>query len=159
MGDRRTLFVDRIEARAHSRATEVIERVQTAVLNLFPESVQESAQIDIETTEGHRQTRIVVLSAVLEDKSSCESTLSFIAERLSETDRLAIIRSLPLRLDDQCILFLRIDKQESFLGRIQLAKDPDVISVKIHLKQYPRCGPLDVETFLVERFQLDRGQS
>lgn len=153
------MFVNRFEARAHSRATEVIERVQTAVLNLFPESVQESVQIAIETTEGHRQTRIDVLSAVLEDKVACDSTLSFVIEMLSETDRLAIIRSLPLRLDDQCILFLRIDKQESFLGRIQLAKDPDVISVKMHLKQYPRCKPLDVETFLVERFQLDRGQS
>jgi hypothetical protein len=113
----------------------------------------------VETTEGHRQTNIVVLLAVLEDKEACDSTLNFIAETLSENDRMAIMRSLSLRLDDQCILFLRIDKQESFLGRMQLAKDPDVISVKMHLKQYPRCRPLDVETFLVERFQLDRGQS
>ena len=159
MGDRRTLFVNRIEARAHSRATEVIDRVQSAVLNLFPESVRESVQIVRETTEGHRQTLIVVLSAVLEDKEACETALSFIADTLSETDRWTIIRSLPLRLDDQCILFLRIDKQESFLGRIQLANDADVISVKIHLKQYPRCKPSDVEAFLVESFQLDRGQS
>jgi len=152
------LFVDRIEARAHSRATEVVDRVQTAVLNLFPESAQESVEISIETTEGHRQTRIVVLSVVLQDRAACDSTLSFIAETLSEYEKLEIIRSLPLRLDDQCILFLRIDKQESFLGRMQLGKDPDVISVKIHLKQFPRCKLLDVETFLVERFQLDRGQ-
>lgn len=153
------MFIDRIEARAHCRATEVIERVQTAVLNIFPESIQEAVQIALETTEGHRQARIVVVSAVLEDKAACDDTLSFIAEALSESDRRAIMRSLSLRLDDQCILFLRIDKQESFLDRIQLAKGPDVISVKMHLKQYPRCKPLDVETFLVERFQLDRGQS
>ncbi len=153
------MFIYRIEARAHSRATEVVERVQTAVLNLFPESIQESVQIIRETTEGHRQTRIVVISAVLGDKAACDETLSFIAEMLSESDRRAIIESLHLRLDDQCILFLRIDKQESFLGRIQLANIPDVISMKIHLKQYPRCRPMDVETFLAERFQLDRGQS
>ncbi|UCH03398.1 MAG: hypothetical protein JSW05_07300 [Candidatus Thorarchaeota archaeon] len=153
------MFIDRIEARAHSRATEIIERVQTAVLNLFPESIQESVQVTVERTEGHRQTRIVVISAVLEDKAACDDTLSFIAEAFSESDRRAIIKSLSLRLDDQCILFLRIDKQESFLGGIQLAKGPDVISVKMHLKQYPRCKPLDVETFLVERFQLERGQS
>ncbi|MFX1602808.1 MAG: RNA-binding domain-containing protein [Promethearchaeota archaeon] len=153
------MFIDRIEARAHSRATEVIERVQTAVLNLFPESIQESVRVTVETTEGHRQTRIVVISAVLEDKAACDDTLSFIAEAFSESDRRAIIRSLTQRLDDQCILFLRIDKQESFLGEIQLATGPDIISVKMHLKQYPRCKPLDVETFLVERFHLDRGQS
>jgi len=123
------------------------------VLNLFPESVQDSVQIGFEKTEGHRQVQIVVLSAVLEGKEACENAVSFMAKMFSEIDRTAIIKSLHLRLDDQCVLFLRIDKQASFLGKIQLTQEPDVISVRIHLKQYPRCVPSDAETFLVERFQ------
>ena len=46
--------VDRIEVRAYSRATEVPERVQKALLNLFPESIREQVVVTEEMTGGPR---------------------------------------------------------------------------------------------------------
>ncbi len=146
-------------ARAYSRATEVQERVQVALLSLYPESAHENVRITVEMVEAHQQGRIVILSSVLEDKKECENAFSMMISRLSESDRSYIIRTLHLRLDEQCSLFLRIDKQASFLGKMQLATGPDVISVRVQLRQYPRCVPSEAEAFLIELLQPHRGPS
>ncbi len=128
-------------------------------MNLYPESAHENVKVTVERVEAHQQGRIVILSSVLEDKKACENAFSVMIGRLSESDRTYIIRTLHLRLDEQCSLFLRIDKQASFLGRMQLATGPDVISVRVHLRQYPRCVPSEAEAFLIELLQPHRGPS
>lgn len=144
-------FVSRIEARAYSRATELVERVADAVLKLYPENVWESVQISKESVDSHRIGEIVVISATLEKKELCEPSFSSILESFSEQDRKLIGKSLHRRLDDQCVLFLRIDKQASFLGETRLARDSDLISVKVHLRDYPKCLRSDAESFLIDR--------
>ncbi|MHA2063345.1 MAG: RNA-binding domain-containing protein [Candidatus Thorarchaeota archaeon] len=146
-------FVSRIETRAYSRSTEVVERVAEAILNLYPEDLRESVKITSESAESHKNTEIVVISAYIESRRLCELTFTQIVESLSERDRKFLRRTLSRRLDDQCVLFLRIDKQASYLGETRLASDSDVIRVRVHLREYPRCARSDAEEFLIDRLQ------
>jgi hypothetical protein len=146
-------FVSRVETRAYSRGTEVVERVTEAVLNLYPEDLRDSVKITTELTESHRNTEIVIFLVFIENRRQCEQTFTWIMESLSEQDRRILKRTLSRRLDDQCVLFLRIDKQASYLGDIRLANDSDVISVRFHLREYPRCLRPDAEAFLADRLQ------
>ncbi|MHA2301225.1 MAG: RNA-binding domain-containing protein [Candidatus Thorarchaeota archaeon] len=146
-------FINKIETRAYSRGTEIVERVREAVLNLYPEDLRDSVGIEVESTESHRNTEILVILASIEKRLHCEQTFTRIIECLSEQERKTLRRTLSRRLDDQCVLFLRIDKQASYLGETRLASDSDVINVKVHLREYPRCLRSDAEAFLTDRFQ------
>lgn len=133
------MFPDRIEAHAYSRSTEVIERVISAVLNIYPEDVRDSVVVKKTKTDGYAQIPIFIVDSVLSKKKLCEATFEHIVNRFSREDRGNLRRSLEMRLDENCVFFLRIDKQASFYDEQQLARNPDVISVQIHLRQYPRC--------------------
>ena len=142
------VFIDTIEARAYSRATEVVARVEQAVLTLFPENVRNRVRLQTTKTEGHYQNSISVLSAVLKGSRVCENTLSHLLKLLSGEEAKAILESLDQRLDETCTLFLRIDQQEAYLGRMRLATGPDVINIQYHIRNYPRCTPDDVRQLI-----------
>lgn len=145
------LFVGKIEARAYSRATEIEERVVSAVLNLIPESLRNDQPVLITKTEGQSGDRILVVELIEERRKMCGLILDHLFSRFSDSDRLWIMSSIEQRLDDQCTLFLRIDKQAAYLGRIESASGPDVISVQIHLRDYPRCERARAKEFIEER--------
>ncbi|MGY5852016.1 MAG: RNA-binding domain-containing protein [Candidatus Thorarchaeota archaeon] len=151
-----TLFVGKIEARAYSRATEVVDRVKTAILNVFPEEYHHRVKVHENRTKGHLQSSIVVVTASIEAKKGCEASLEHILGSLSEDDRRALNKTLDLRLDENCTLFLRIDKQASLLGQVRLINGPDTISVRIHLRQYPRCVRDDAMAYLSGRLIYTR---
>ncbi len=146
-------FISKIEARAYSRGTEIIDRVKEAVLNVYPEDLRDSVRIETEVTESHRNTEITVVLASIERKRPCEQTFNRIIESFSDQDRKNLRKTLSRRLDDQCVLFLRIDKQASYLGETRLASDSDVISVRVHLREYPKCLRSEAEVFLADRLQ------
>ena len=150
-------FVAKIEARAYSRATEVPERVTTAILNLYPEMFRDSVDLDSTKVEGQSGDEIIIVASTLEDKTGSEATLDYIFERLDERDCRRLLNSLERRLDRNCLFFIRIDKQEAFLGNIVLARGPDVISVQIHLRQYPRCRLEDAMKMLEDRLRAAGG--
>jgi len=144
------VFVARIESRAYSRATEVLERVRSALVNLYPEEYRNRLKVKEVRTESHHGVPIIVITATLENKKGCETTLSSIFKRLSTFDKRHIMRTIELRVDDQCTLFLRIDKQISFLEEVKLSDGPDSISVSIHIRQYPRCIQEDAITYIID---------
>ncbi|MHA1638054.1 MAG: RNA-binding domain-containing protein [Candidatus Thorarchaeota archaeon] len=134
----RDVFVGKVEARAFSRATEIVERVESAVLTIFPNEFLDRVRITRTMAEGHLQVPVVIISATLEGKRRCEPLVTNILSRLSESDKKYLLKSLNRRIDDECIFFLRIDKQAAYLDTIQLAQNTDVISVQIHIRSYPR---------------------
>jgi len=150
-------FVAKIEARAYSRATEVPDRVVVAILNLFPEGVRELVFFEASKVEGHSGDEILIIESILEDKESCETTLDYIFERLEKRDQRHLLNSLSRRIERNCTLFVRIDKQAAFLDDIVLAKGPDVISVQVHIRKYPRCKQDDAKKMLEDRFRAAGG--
>jgi RNA binding exosome subunit len=132
-------FVSRIEVRAYSYATESIDRVRTAVTNVYAEEIRQDLKIEMNKTQSHNQVPIVIISAVLNQKKSCKLTFDYLMRAFPQEDRLEIGRTLYKRISERCVLFLRLDKQEAFLERITLARGPDIVGVKVYLRQYPRC--------------------
>ena len=153
----RNIFVGKVEARAFSRATEIVERVESAVLNIFPTEFLDRVKITRTMTEGHLQIPVVIISATLEGKKRCEHLVTNILSSLSESDKKYLLKSLNRRIDDECIFFLRIDKQAAYLDEIQLARNTDVISVQIHIRSYPRSTKPEAED-LVTKYIKDTGE-
>jgi RNA-binding protein len=144
-------YFAKVEARAFSRATEIVERVNAAVLNIFPEDLHNKVQVTITATEGYNQIPIIVIAARTGDKTSSEAAGNYLLRALSPNDREALMATIRQRLDDRCILFIRLDKQAAYLGHLQLATEPDVISAQVHIRQYPRCNQEKAITFIQER--------
>ncbi|MBD3160158.1 MAG: hypothetical protein GF309_15380 [Candidatus Lokiarchaeota archaeon] len=147
-------FIQRIEFRAHAQATEVVERVQNAVLHLFPEDIREDIELDSVLTEGHNENRIVVISTTVKKKRVCNSILDYIFSNLSLEDKLYLESTLDARVDESCTLFLRFDKQAAYLDNIKIAAGPDLISVSVHLLQYPRCVREDAKEMILSRLNI-----
>lgn len=150
-------FVAIVEAQAYSRATEVSDRVVAAILNLYPEKFRELVKLETIKVEGQSGDDILIVRSKLKDKVGSEATLDYIFGQLEERDRRRLGNSLIRRIDRNCLFFVRIDKQAAFLDEIVLAKGPDVIIVKIHIRQYPRCRQEDAMTMLKDRLRAVGG--
>ncbi len=114
-------------------------------------------QISSATTEGYNQIPIVVIVATIEDKVSSEIAVDYLLRALSPNDKEILINTIKQRLDERCVLFIRLDKQAAYLGHLQLATEPDVISIQVHIRQYPRCNQEKAITFIEERLVSAEG--
>ena len=146
-------FIRKIEARAYARATEISERVSTAILGIFPENVRQNVSISEEIAEGQSGDSISIISGVLDNTNDCEISFDYILEQMKKEDLRAIKRTLDLRLSDNCVFFLRIDKQGAFLGKIRLTNNADVIRAKIYFRDSPRCKKKDAILLIEKRLQ------
>jgi len=146
-------FIRKIEARAYARATEFTERVTDAVLNIFPEEIRQYVIVTEEKAEGQSGDKIFIITGILDSFEECDLAFNFILKNMKKSDRGEIERSLDLRLDDNCVFFLRIDKQGAFLRKIRLANNADVIRVQIYFKDSPKCKPEDAMHFIEQYLQ------
>jgi RNA binding exosome subunit len=137
-------YVERLEARAFARATELPERVSQSILNIFPEDAQKRVKITTTNVEGHQGIPMLIIKGVLTAKKLTEPAVNFLFHSLSPGDLTSIEQSLEQRIED-CTLFLRIDKQAAYLERIEMAINVDVISLQIVVKNWPRCSDSDVK--------------
>ncbi|MHA1138278.1 MAG: RNA-binding domain-containing protein [Candidatus Thorarchaeota archaeon] len=146
-------FIRKIEARVYSRATEITDRVATAILNLFPEDVRKNVSITEEKAEGQSGDAISILTGLLKNKDECELTFDFILKHMEKKDRRTVKRSLDLRLNNNCVFFLRIDKQGAFLEKIRLADNADVIRARFYFRDSPRCKKKDAMQMIEQRLK------
>ena len=116
-----------VDLRAFSYATEDVKRVEQALRSLLPEDVE------LERVEnvGHHGDRIVVLSARVERADEMRHVLDRLAE-LEDLDR--VLDELDERVDDNCALFLRLDKQAAFRGDVRLGPG---LTVRTKVEAYP----------------------
>ena len=146
-------FIRKIEARAYSRATEISERVATAIQGIFPENVRSNVSISVENVEGQYGDSISIVTGLLDNRNECEISFDFMLKHMEKKDRRAIKRTLDLRLNNNCVFFLRIDKQGAFLGKIRLADNTGVIRTRIYFKDSPRCKKKDAILLVEERLR------
>jgi RNA binding exosome subunit len=124
-----------VDLRAFCYATEDEKRVEEALRTFLPEE----AEIDRATSEGHHGDRIVVLSARVERADEMRHVLG----RLSDLDTAQqLADELDDRVDDNCSLFLRLDKQAAFRGDVRLG---DGLTVRAKVEAYPATKEKAVE--------------
>ena len=146
-------FISKIEARAYARATEITERVSTAILGIFPENIRQNVSFSEEKAEGQSGDSISIISGILKNRDECEITFDFILKHLEKSDRRGIKRSLDLRLNNNSVFFLRIDKQEAFLGKMKLANNTDIIRARFYIRDRPRCKKKDAILLIEKRLE------
>ena len=116
-----------VDLRAFSYATEDVKRVEQALRSLLPEDVE----LDRVENAGHHGDRIVVLSARVERADEMRHVLDRLAE-LEDLDR--VLDELDERVDDNCALFLRLDKQAAFRDEVRLGPG---LTVRTKVEAYP----------------------
>ncbi|ELZ36563.1 hypothetical protein C471_14630 [Halorubrum saccharovorum DSM 1137] len=124
-----------VDLRAFAYATEDEKRVADALRTFLPED----AELDRVENVGHHGDRIVVLSARIENADGMRHVLDRLSG-LDEVDR--VIDELDQRVDDNCALFLRVDKQAAFRGEVRLGPG---ITVRAKVEAYPAKKEAAVE--------------
>ncbi len=131
-----------VDLRTFCYATEDETRVRAALETLIPEETP----IDRAESTGHHGDRIVVFSTRIETADD----IRYVLDRLAEGDVLATIASeLDDRVTDNCELFVQLDKQAAYQGRIERG---DGIMLRGKIEAYPAKPDIAVEnvTALIE---------
>jgi RNA binding exosome subunit len=115
------------DLRAFCYDTEDEERVADAIRHFLPEDVE----IQRSASEGHLGDRIVVLSARVERADEMRHVLDQLRDG-ADIDQ--IREQLDDRVDDNCSLFVHLDKQAAYQGDAQLG---DGLSLRAKVEAYP----------------------
>jgi RNA binding exosome subunit len=118
-----------VEVRAFCYATEAENRVETALRTLLPADVA----LERAESEGHFGDPILVLSARVERTDETREVLAALAHPpADEYDRL--VAELDERVDEDCNLFVTLDKQAAYDGEVRLG---DGITLRGKVEAYP----------------------
>ncbi|MFA4934843.1 MAG: RNA-binding domain-containing protein [Candidatus Methanoperedens sp.] len=123
--------VHNVSLRAFIQATEGEDRVKTALsLFLF------DGEIKTVKTEGHFGNPVTILHAHVKGRN-CRRFIELLKSKLPEHELDRLKNELDERIDDDCCLHIRFDKQAAYNGIVQLAATTDTIAAEIKLKAFP----------------------
>jgi len=124
-----------VDLRAFCYATEDEKRVEEALRRFLPEEFP----VDRQESEGYHGDRILVLSARVENADDLRTVLSALTELPDLPD---VIDQLDERVDDNCSLFMRLDKQAAFRGEVELGEGT---TLRAKVEAYPANKEAAVE--------------
>ena len=127
--------IQSVELTTIAHATDDLEKVQTALFHLLPETLRGRQLFTRKYLLGHFDNPIVTFSARLTDGSEVEECSNFLLHQLTRGDLLTIVSELNLHTDVDGNLYFRIDKQSAFLGKIRLS-DSDPIRVRLKFTRF-----------------------
>ncbi len=120
-----------ITFRASVHATESDDRVKTALsLFLFDNKITQTQ------TEGHFGNPITLLQGQVRGKDY-KRFIDLLKSSLPEYELEKLRNERCERIDDECCLHIRFDKQAAFEGQVRLATTADTIIAKIKIRAYP----------------------
>jgi RNA binding exosome subunit len=124
-------LIHRVTFRAFVASTEDDGKVREA-LSLFvpPESITETGAV------GHHGNEILILTSSLKKKEGLQF-FGRLRETLPESEMARLRREIDLRVDDECNLHFRLDKQAAYQGEFHTTDSGDAILVSAHLESYP----------------------
>jgi len=138
------LKIRQIILRTHVHATESIKRVLSIFQNLlFLELTDKEIRVD--NCSGAYGQRITNIEVSLNTKKFVEPVMTHLGEKMSDQDKLTLACEFSQRLDQKYKLYLRIDKQQAYQGRIVLAPTADAIQIIIAIQNKTPMNPLSVD--------------
>lgn len=118
-----------IELRAFCHPTEQEDRVRRAIETAAP-GISAAAT----HAEGHFGPPLLILTARLESREAMNAFWTRL-KGAAGGDRL--LESIKDRIDDDCVLHLRLDKQAAFEGELTLVGHDDVIAIRAKVSSFP----------------------
>jgi len=130
-----------IHLRTIAQATEDPEKVRSALKLLLPPPGQlakkDSITVHDTVTTGYLGNSIIVMEAELKKNKDCQYVVDRITEHLGPAGISQLAAELPQRVDDDCTLYIRFNKQEAYLDKLMTTTKSDSILVRIKIKAYP----------------------
>jgi hypothetical protein len=121
-----------IDVRVFAHATEDSEKVLTAVRNILPVELGETAVFKKTMLTGHHGNPIFLFEAKFADKQLLPVALQTIGAGLTALDKEKLDRDLKMHLE-KGNLYLRFDKQSAYQSKVRFSQN-DPIHFKIHFK-------------------------
>ncbi|MCQ8902948.1 MAG: hypothetical protein NQU42_02465 [Methanothrix sp.] len=124
-------MIHRVHFRAFVSATEDEERVRRALSIFVPLDYIRSSK-----ASGYYGNPITILEAELRRKEGIQF-IHMLREQLPAAELSRLRREIPARVDEDCKLHLRLDKQAAYKGLVRLTDAGDAIDVSLHVATYP----------------------
>ena len=124
----------RLSCSAHS--TEDLEKVKEAMLNLLPEKLRNSKEIQIVEITGHSGNIFHLLEMSMKQKQKITQTIEYIAEEMDEMDKIFLYEDLETYLGEDNNLYLRFNKQDAYYGSLSFDEKDNTIKVVIKFVVY-----------------------
>jgi len=130
-----------IHLRTSAQATEDPEKVRSALKLLFPPrgrlAKKDSITVHETITTGYHDNPIIVMEAELKQNKDCQYLVDRIREHLGPAGISQLAAELENRVDDDCNLYIRFNKQEAYLGKLMTTTKSDSILIRMKIKAYP----------------------
>jgi hypothetical protein len=128
-------MVQSVEISTIAHATDDLEKIQSALTHLLPESLKGRQIFTRRYLQGHYGNPIVTFEAHLTEPRDVGDFRAFFLKQLSEVDKVSIMRELDRHTDADGNLYIRIDKQRMFRGIVRLGQD-DPIRVRMKFSKF-----------------------
>ncbi len=125
--------IDYVDIRVSAHATEVLEKVERAVYNLFPVDRIEEIELEKDEIKGHYGNPITLLQTRIKNGEMIKAFVNRLTTGLSEFEKEAVLREANLHVE-KTNLYLRLDKQAAFEGEFSLHR-ADPIHIRIHFRK------------------------
>ncbi len=115
-----------------AHATEDLSKVLVAMKNTIPKDLWGEFEkiVGIDTLEGHYGNPVTRIVARFRGRGA-EHVARHIFSRFEKADFETLVYTLDRRFDGRGRIFIRISKQDAFLGRIRLMDGDDIIRVML----------------------------
>ncbi len=123
-------LIGSIQIEAFAHATEDPSRVKEAILNVAPGL---DAEIRIENLRGHYDNPILLLRLRTVDEEQVAQILAALRGKLDGDNKKVLLDELERHLDERGTLYLRLDKQELYRGRLVINNGDDVVKMRFNL--------------------------
>lgn len=142
----------RIEILVSAHATEDLKKVEKAVYNLIIKEARKP-NFKIQRVTGHHNDPIALLKTRITEKNTVIKTFQYMVCSLSKSDRMKLLEEIQDRVDNAGNLYLRLDKQCAYLGRVEL-NEADPIRMKFKFRLPHKANPIDaVYSYIVDIFE------
>jgi hypothetical protein len=125
-------LVREVEVSTFAHATEDEDKVEKAMKNLLPEENRD-LWITRKTLKGYHGDPITIVTGKIRTKKGATGVLRRVVQELSSLDQQRLLDELEERLDDGGNLYIRLDKQNAYLGKVRLL-ETDPVKMKFRLR-------------------------
>lgn len=119
--------------RTQAHATEDVSRVREALEHILPADTP----IESEETVGYFDNPITILTARIDKKKAAVNYMEFLRTKMDPADLKELVKELPERVSEDCDFFLKLSKQDAYLGDVRLMYAEDAIAVRMRIAAYP----------------------
>jgi len=127
--------VQSVEISTIAHATDDLDKVQSALTRLLPESLRGRQIFTRRYLEGHYRNPIVTFEAHLTEPGDVAEFGTFLLKQLSAVDKVSLRGELDRHSDADGNLYVRIDKQRMVRGVARLGQD-DPIRIRMKFTKF-----------------------